>query len=175
MRLLRKTTVEVFKWIVYIVLLFVFFIVQTSVPVLAVFDVRPVLVVAFVVAVSMQERETYAMAFGILAGFMWDFSSGKVPGFNAIILMLCCIVISLATMYFMGNNPVNSMLFCALTMVLQGLFDYLFYYVIWGYADSYLVLLRYILPTALYTTVVTPLLFLLVRWIHNKLESRMEQ
>ena len=60
-------------------------------------------------------------------------------------------------------------------MVVQGLFDWLFYYVIWGYADAYLVLLRYILPTALYTTAVTPLLFLLVRWIHNKLENRMEQ
>ena len=175
MRLYRRTTLEVFKWVVYIVLLFAFFVVQTSVPVLAVFDIRPVLGVAFVAVVSMQERETYAMAFGILAGFMWDFSAGKVPGFNAIILMLCCIAISLVTMYFMGNNPVNSMLFCLLTMVVQGLFDWLFYYVIWGYADAYLVLLRYILPTALYTTAVTPLLFLLVRWIHNKLENRMEQ
>ena len=172
---MRKTTVSVIKWAAYLVLLYLFFIAQTTFSFLGIFDIRPVFIVAFSVAVSMQEREGYAMAFGIIAGFMWDFSSGKTPGFNAAVLMVCCIVISLATMYFIGNNFLNSMMFCGLTMILQGLLDFLFFYLIWGYADSHLILLRYLLPTALYTTLVTPLLFFLIRRLHNKFESLMEQ
>lgn len=175
MRLFRKTTVQVFKWLIYLFLLLLCFVVQTTIPFVAVMDIRPVLIIPFVVALSMQEREVFAMAFGIIAGFMWDFSAGKTPGFNAAVFMLCCVVISLVTLYFMGNNVWNSMLFCGLAMVLQGLLDCLFYYAIWGYADTHIVLLRYILPTVLYTVAVTPFLFLLVRWLHNKLENRIQQ
>lgn len=172
---MRKKTVSVIKWIVYLVLLYLFFVAQTTFSFLAIFDVRPVLVVAFIVALSMQEREGYAMAFGLIAGFMWDFSSGKASGFNAASLMVCCIVISLATMYMVGNNFLNSIMFCGLTMIFQGLLDFTFFYLIWGYTDSHLILLRHILPTALYTTVVTPLFFFLMRRLHNKFESLMEQ
>ncbi len=172
---MRKKTVSAIKWAVYIALLFFFFILQTTLPFLGIYEIRPILVVSFIIALSMQEREWYAMAFGLLAGFMWDFSSGKTPGFNAAILMLCCIAVSLATMYFAGNNFLNSMLFCGLTMVLQGLLDYLFYYLVWGYENSHLILLRYILPTALYTTAVVPLFFFPLRWLHRKFENLVEK
>lgn len=172
---MRKTTVTVIKWAVYIVLLFLFFTFQTTFYFIGIFDIRPVLIVSFVVALSMQEREIFAMVFGLLAGFMWDFSAGKIPGFNAAILMLCCVTISLVTMYFMGNNFLNSAMLCAVVMVLQGLLDYLFYYLIWGYVDSHLILIRYILPIALYTAVVTPLFFFLTRWLHRKFESLLER
>lgn len=172
---MRKTTVQVIKWVLYAVLLYLVFGLQTTVTIHAVFDIRPVLLVAFVTALSMQEREVFALVFGLAAGFMWDFSAGTTPGFNAMILMVCCVVISLATMYYMGNNFLNAMLFCGITMLLQGLMDYFFYYVIWGYESHYLILVRYILPTVLYTVLVTPLFFFLLRWLHNKLESRMEQ
>lgn len=172
---MRKKTVSVIKWAVYIALLFFFFVFQTTFMFLGIYEIRPVLIVPLIIAISMQEREWYGMAFGILAGFMWDFSSGKAPGFNAVILMLCCIVISLVTMYFMGNNFLNSILFCGLTMVVQGLLNYLFYYLVWGYDSDCFILLRYILPTALYTTLVTPLFFFLIRWLHRKFENLVEK
>ena len=40
------------------------------------------------------------------------------------------------------NNFLNSMLFCGVVMIVQGLLDYLFSYLIWGYADSYLIRLN---------------------------------
>ena len=172
---MRKTTVAVIKWVVYFVLLFFLFIFQTSFDLSAIFDIRPVLIVPFIIAISMQEREIFAVIFGIVAGFMWDFSADKISGFNAAILMICCVGVTLVTMYYMGNNFLNSMLFCGVVMIVQGLLDYLFSYLIWGYADSYLILIRYILPTALYTVVVTPLFYFLLRWLHRKFEALIEK
>jgi phosphotransferase system glucose/maltose/N-acetylglucosamine-specific IIC component len=60
-------------------------------------------------------------------------------------------------------------------MVLQGLLDYLFYYVLWEYDSNWIVLVRYILPTALYTTLVFPLFYFLVRRIQRKLEEAVKQ
>ena len=168
---MTKTTVSVLKWVIYTALLLGFFVVQTTVGLIAVFDIRPVLIVAFAVAVSMQEREWYALSFGVIAGFMWDFSSGKASGFNAFVLAACCVVIALAVMYLIGNNFLNSMIFCGATMLLQGILDYLFSYQIWGYEGSWFILVRYILPTALYTVLITPLMYFLVRRLHRKLEG----
>ena len=175
MKPMRKVTAQIWKWIIYFLLLFVLFVLQTTVTLHAVFEILPVLIVPFVVAVSMQEREVFALVFGVIAGFMWDYSSGKVSGFNAAILMICCIAISLLTLYLVGNNSLNAMLLCVGTMVIQGLLDFLFGYAIHGYENSWYILVRYILPIILYTVVVTPFIFWLVRFVHNWFEKRIEQ
>lgn len=175
MKPMRKVTALVWKWVIYFLLLFVLFVLQTTVTLHAVFEILPILIVPFVVAVSMQEREVFALVFGVAAGFMWDYSSGKVAGFNAAILMICCIAISLLTLYLVGNNSLNAMFLCAGTMVIQGLLDFLFGYVIHGYENSWYILVRYILPIILYTVIITPFVFWLVRFVHNWFEKRVEQ
>ena len=172
---MQKGTRLTIKWIVYIVLLLLAFVLQTSVSVWSIAGIRPILIVPFVVALSMQEREVFALVFGLLGGFLWDYSSGTIAGFHAMVLMICCVVISLAVTYYMGNHFLIALMFCAGTMILQGLLDYLFGYVIWDYEGSGWALLREILPTAAYTVAVTPLFFFLLRWIHRLLEGKEEQ
>ncbi len=70
MKPMRKVTAQIWKWIIYFLLLFVLFVLQTTVTLHAVFEILPVLIVPFVVAVSMQEREVFALVFGVVAGFM---------------------------------------------------------------------------------------------------------
>ena len=52
--------------------------------------------------------------------------------------------------------------------------EYFFYYVMWGYDNSHIILLGQMLPLLLYTLVVTPLLFLAVRKMHLFFEEKME-
>ena len=119
----------------------------------------------------MQEREIFGLVFGLAAGFLWDYSSGKIPGFNAAVLLLCCVGVALITSYLLGNNVLHAVWLTATVMLVQGLLDYLFYYLIWGYPGSHLILIRHILPTALYSTVLSPAFFYLTRWFHRRMEG----
>ena len=47
--------------------------------------------------------------------------------------------------------------------MIQGLLDYLFNYALWNLEGSWILLVQHILPTAVYTVAITPLVFLLVR------------
>lgn len=167
---MKKNMAVALKWVCYSLMILLLYVLQTAFPLIRIFDVGPVLVVPAAVSIAMYENEKAAAFTGMAVGFLWDFSSGKLAGFNALILMACCVVIALLTMYLMQNNTLNVMLFTGIFMVLQGLLDYFFFYLIWGYGSSYLVLVRYIFPTALYTVAVSPLVYFLFSRIHRLFE-----
>ena len=45
----------------------------------------------------------------------------------------------------------------------------------WGYDNAYLILLQRMLPNLLYTLVLTPLWFLLVRRLHRFFQEKLEE
>lgn len=162
---------SIFKWILYILLLFLFYILQTTPFFLTFWGVKPVLIVPFAVCVSLFEREVPAAVLGGLAGLLWDFSSGKLIGFNAAIVMACCTAAALLAMYLVRVNWLNAVLICGGTMLLHGLVNFILYYAMWGYSDVLQILLRQILPTVLLTTLISPLMFLLARKIAAKFNA----
>lgn len=167
---MKKNVALVLKWICYSLAILLLYVVQTALPLIRIFDIGPILIVPAAVVIAMLENEKAAAFTGIAVGFLWDFSSGKLAGFNALILMVCCVIIALLTMYLMQNNLLNAMFFTAVLLLVQGLLDYFFYYLIWSYGSSYLILLRYILPTILYTVAVCPLIYLLFSRIYRQFE-----
>ena len=78
--------------------------------------------------------------FGMAAGFLWDISSDKLFGFNALILMLGCMLISLLCIYYLHTKVLNSLLFCTVVLLVQGFLDYIFYYAVWSFDNAWLVL-----------------------------------
>lgn len=167
---MKKGTAQVLKWVCYLLVLYLCYILQTAFPMIWVFGIGAVWIVPAAVTISMLEGEKAAMAMGIITGFLWDFSSGKLAGFNALILMLCCVAVALLVQFWAQNQLWNALLFLAGTMLLQALMDYFFYYVIWGYENSWWILVRYMLPTILYTAVVTPLVYWVLRRIHQRFD-----
>ena len=84
---------------------------------------------------------------------------------DAIIMMVICVSAALLVMYLVRVNVWNALLFVFAGALLQGLIDFFFYYLIWDYDYSYLILLKKILPTVLYTTLISPLFFFIIRKI----------
>lgn len=164
----QKKFAPFFKWGIYSLILFLFYILQTMPGLFSLWGVKPVLVFSLVVTVSMFEDVLPSAIFGTVAGLLWDISSDKLFGFNGLIFLLICMTVSLICIYYLRSKLLNSLMFVAAAAIFQGLIEYVFYYVLWGYADAYKILLLHILPTALYTTAVTPLVFLLVRRTASK-------
>ena len=66
---------------------------------------------------------------------------------DAIIMMVICVSAALLVMYLVRVNVWNALLFVFAGALLQGLIDFFFYYLIWDYDYSYLILLKKILNT----------------------------
>ncbi len=151
------------KWVSFVLLLLGLYALQTTPGLFSVFGIKPVPILALAVCVSMYEGVVSSAMFAMTAGFLWDISSDKLFGFNGVILLCCGMMISLLCIYYLHTKMINSVLFCTAALVIQGLLDYLFNYALWNLEGSWILLVQHILPTAVYTVAITPLVFLLVR------------
>lgn len=161
----KKTIV---KWVVYILLLLLLCGFQSSPGLFAIWGVKPVLILPLAVSVALFEREAAAGAFGLAAGFLWDLSAGRLFGFYGMVLMLCCVAVTLLSMYCVRVNLANFVLGCLAASFLCGLWNFLFYDLLWGYEGVWLFFGKMLCQTV-YTTVVGIPVYPLVRWLTAKL------
>ncbi|MDF2567959.1 MAG: rod shape-determining protein MreD [Oscillospiraceae bacterium] len=165
---MRRSKKDIVKWIIYALLLLVFYILQTTPGLFQIYGAKPVLIVPLAICIAIFEGELGGAVIGLITGLLWDLSSNKLSGYNAIIIMAACIVTALLIMYLMRANWVNATILCGCTMAIHGLLDFLFYYAMWGYEGVWIVLTNRLAPMVVYTAVVTPPIFFLVRKIASK-------
>ncbi|WMJ21863.1 rod shape-determining protein MreD [Paludicola sp. MB14-C6] len=156
------------KWASYYAALIILYVLQTTPRLFQIFETKPVFILALAVAVSMFEEVMPSAVFCMITGLLWDVSSDKLLGFNAIILLICGVFISLICIYYLHTKIANALMFCSAVALLQGLIDYLFYYAAWNHSNSYMVLVLDILPTALYTVISMVPIYFLTKWISYK-------
>ncbi len=165
---MKQAHKNVIKWIIYVVLLLLFYTLQTTPGLFQIMGVKPVLIVPFALCIAIFEGEWAGAFIGILTGLLWDVSSDRLFGYNGLIMMIACATVALLIMYLMRANWLNAALLCGGVMLAQQMLDFLFYYAMWGYAGVLQILLQVTLPTVVYTTLLSPLMFLLVRKIASK-------
>ncbi|MCL2013708.1 MAG: rod shape-determining protein MreD [Oscillospiraceae bacterium] len=129
---------------------------------------RPALIVPFVLVVAVLKGEGVGAVYGAVGGLLWDLSSRRLPGFSALILMVCCVAAALLTIYFLRVIWFNITLLTAAVLFIFCSLDYLFFYAIWGYNDIHIVLLQEIIPMAVYTVMVSPVVYFLLNKINGK-------
>lgn len=157
------------KWAIYILLLVLCCALQTMPGFMELFGIKPVLLLPLAVCFSMYEGVMPSAFYSMAAGLLWDITSGKLFGFNGLIFLCAGTMISLLCIYYLRTRIWNAIAFSSALLLVQGSLNYLFYYAIWGHADSGMMYWGKILPTGIYTVLITPLAFLLVRLIENKL------
>lgn len=163
-------TRKALKWGLWIFLLFTLGGMQSAPAFFSIGGVRPVLLLSAAVSVALLEKNNIAACgYGILAGLIWDVSSGKLFGFYALAVLGCCAGIAWLAETWLRQNPLNSVWLTAVSVLICGLWDAEFYLFIWGYADGMVwdVLLRLALQ-AVYTGVVSFPVCLLIRLIRDK-------
>ncbi|MCR4616057.1 MAG: rod shape-determining protein MreD [Clostridiales bacterium] len=125
------------------------------------------LIIPAAVSIAMFEREVAGLLFGAFAGALWDtYVTGF--GFNAMFLTIVTFGAGVLIHYLMRNNLSTAMLMCSLSMLLYILLYWLFNYVFKGYGTAMQVLLKYYLPTFLYSLVFIPVIYLMVRTVMKK-------
>lgn len=153
----------IIKWAIYYLLLLIGYTLQTIPGLFSVMGIRPIIVLPLVICVAMFEEVMPSVIYAVIGGLLWDISSDKLFGFNAIILLACAMLVSLICIYYLRTKLVNSIIFVTITVLLQSFLNYTFYYALWGEANKAGVLIGIILPMALYTVIISPIVYWIVK------------
>lgn len=173
---MRKNT----KILVIRRLIFVLFIILTAVmqntkgyfP--EIFGVRALLLIPLTVCIGMFEREIAGAALGLFAGALWDMSSGLGDGYNTLFLMLIGAGCGLLINVLMRNHLLTAFIMTAAASTLYVLSYILFFVVSQGLDSSGFLFFRYYLPSCIYTLLLTPIYYLIVRAVMRKTQINEE-
>lgn len=137
-----------------------------------IFGARAFLLIPTVVCISMFEKNISASIYGAFAGVLWDITSGASPGFNTIVLMLIATLCGLLINYLMRNNMRTATVLTSCSLAVYTLCYWLFYIVAAGMEDSGYLLLTFYLPSCVYSLVLMPFIYLLIRAIIKKIRDK---
>ncbi len=132
-----------------------------------VFGVRALLLIPAVICVAMYERDICGMLLGLFAGALWDiFAAGG--SFNALFLMTVGFLSGTLINTIMRNNIVTATILTTASAIIYNIGYWLFHYVFDGLDSPVYMLCRYYMPCIFYTSVFTPLIFIVIRTVHKR-------
>lgn len=137
-----------------------------------IFFARPAPLVLFVVCVAMFEGYRTGAAVAIISGFLWDLYSDRVFGFTALQLLFISVIVALLVQWLLRTNFWSSMLLCVSGVLVQMITEWFFRYVLFLSGESLVILWRVYLPNALYTIILSPLVYWLVLFLARFLRKK---
>lgn len=132
-----------------------------------IFGVRALLLIPAVVCVSMFERDLPGMVLGLFAGALWDITASGAS-FNALFLMTAGFLCGTLINTIMRNNVVTAFILSTVCAAVYNIGYWIFHYLIGGLDKAVFMLLRYYLPSIVYTVVLVPLVFIIIRSVEKK-------
>lgn len=127
------------------------------------FGIHACLLVPATVCIAMFEREFSGLFFGLAAGMMLEAVSPDSVCFYSVMFTLIGFVSGMLITYLMRNNLVTALIFTfVFTLLLNSLYC-LFFYVFDGIEITFVFYLKYYVFSAVYTTLFTPIFYLIVR------------
>lgn len=170
----NRPKINAAKYTVYVLIMAALYVLQSTPGLLAVSGIKPNLVIPAAVAIAVCEGEFIGGVFGTLAGILCDYGAPSLFGFNAMILLVCCVAVGLLTIYLLRPTVVNFMILLAASLLIRGLLDYLLNFYMWGYENVQLLLTGQVLPGILYSLLPAPLAYLVFSRLYEHFEQMME-
>ena len=133
---------------------------------------RPTPLVLFVVCVAMFEGPRIGAGVGVFSGLLWDLYSIRVFGFTALQMLFISVIVALLVQWLLRTNFLSGMLLCFCGVLAQMLVEWFFRYVLFMHEEMLTILISVYLPNAVYTIVLSPLMYWLVLGLARFLRRR---
>lgn len=157
------------KYAVYACVLLLAHIFQNSLRIFPeLFGVRPVLLISAAVCIAMYEGEIAGAAAGLFAGALWDTVTGTADGYNALFLAVSCAFCGVVLRVFLRNNILTYIWINSIVTVLYFATYVFFFITSRGIDGGSSLFLKYYLPMAVYSLVLTPFWYLIIRRVDRK-------
>ena len=158
---------QILQWILFLIIISICYLAETSGSYL-----KPLLLLPLALCIASHTGELQAMAVGAVCGLLLDLACGKLLGFNAFLLVIGCVLVSLLYRYFLRQKLINMLLLTAVCALIQGGLDYVLYYALWGYEDVFLIWQKIIFPSCLMTIVSSVFFYFINKKIAETCGSR---
>ena len=157
---------NIIPWVLYSLIALILALLQMSprgFPVIS--YARPEPLILFTVCVAMFEGPTVGSVMGVVSGLLWNLYSPRLFGYYGLILMVIGVACALLVQWWLRTNFLSAMLLCSGAVVLYTLLDWLLCYVLFMHDETAVVFTKVYLPNALYTVLLSPLMYWLILFI----------
>ncbi len=134
-----------------------------------IFGARCFLLLPLAIILSMGEDIIASAFMGLFAGLLWDMSGAVHLGFNCIFIAVVCFLSSALVTYIVRDTFITNMICAALVIILYCFLYWLFFIVIKGVDGGETTLFSFYIPCAIYTLILTPVIWLIMKPVKAKL------
>lgn len=134
-----------------------------------VFGARCFLLLPLAIILAMGEDIIASAFMGLFAGLLWDMSGAVHLGFNCIFIAVVCFLSSALVTYIVRDTFITNMICAALVIILYCFLYWLFFIVIKGVDGGETTLFSFYIPCAIYTLILTPVIWLIMKPVKAKL------
>lgn len=134
-----------------------------------VFGARCFLLLPLAIILAMGEDIIASAFMGLFAGLLWDMSGAVHLGFNCIFIAVVCFLSSALVTYIVRDTFITNMICAALVIILYCFLYWLFFIVIKGVDGGETTLFSFYIPCAIYTLILTPVIWFIMKPVKAKL------
>lgn len=132
-----------------------------------IFSARAFLLVPAVVCIAMFEGPVAGMFFGLLAGLGWDAAGAQPFAMHAVFLTAAGYAAGVLVSGIMRNNMVSAALLSGSALAFYCIVRWFMSALMWGKAGLFASLVRFYLPSFLYTFALMPVFYFFVRAVYT--------
>ena len=129
------------------------------------FGARAMVLIPLTVCIGMYERSIPGLAFGVIAGALWDFAAVRGDGFFSVALATVGFFSGVAVTWFLRNNIFSALILSAIASTAVNTAYWLIFIFMKGYDAEAELLTGFYLPSALYTVAFTFIYYYLADFI----------
>ncbi len=165
----RRTRLILSKWTLYVLLLLLCAVMQTTPGLFQIGDVKPIFILPLCIAIAAYEGEFAGALFGAFGGMMWDYTAGVIIGIFAVMLLVLCFLVSLMIQLYLRCTRFNYFLICVGCNLIVLATNFMFFYYMPGYHNPWYQFGTVVVPMAFYSAIFALPLFWVVRYIKEQL------
>lgn len=161
-----KLNAKLLKWFILFCLLILLYVIQTTPKLFEVNSIKPFIVLPFILCLSgfLDQLTTFSLT--LIAGFMLDYNSEMIYGFNALFLLLFISISFISFKYFIKFNLFISLIFTSIIFLIYSTINIFYHNSIFnGYYNKNTVL--FMVGIYIYTLLITPFVYLVVYKINK--------
>jgi|GEM_PF-291894 len=168
----KRQMIRVLKWVIYIVLMMITFVIMGTPGLMLVNGWKPLLLIPLTVSVAMFEGELAGGIYAIVSGIFWGTVSDTFLGFHALFLYILCVSCGLMIKFYFKSHVLSALMLSGVSTVIFCLADFFFNYAMWGYVGREALFIKQYIPIMVYTILVSPVFYFLVKLVHTKVRAK---
>ncbi|MBP3447360.1 MAG: rod shape-determining protein MreD [Clostridia bacterium] len=135
------------------------------------FGIKAILLIPLTICIAMFEREFAGIFFGLLSGVMLDSFSSQSVVFNSLFFTVIGFTAGALITYLMRNNLLCATIMTAVASVFYSTLSFVVYSAFDPIENHFIFFLRYYLASAIFTVLMTPVYYIIVRAIFKEFKE----